>query len=171
MIFTIISLYIIIAIPICIGLFVYHDAKSRGMEAILWTLAAVLIPYCIGLIIYLVVRYNHSANRCYRCGANVKDTYTLCPQCGVELKAKCPSCNAYIEPDWRLCAHCGTELPYMEPYYDAPKSSGFNTKILVKGLIISGIITLSLILLFVVTAGFFISIPFQISGSSIMHHI
>ncbi len=172
MFFALISIFVTVAIPVCIGVFVYQDAKSHGMEAILWTAAAVLIPYFIGLIIYLVVRYNRGAHKCYRCGTSVKDSYTVCPQCGVELKAKCPNCGEYIEPDWRLCAHCGTELAYIEPYpgYTA-QPVGSTSKLLVKGLIIAGVITLVIALLFALATGFFISIPFHINGMSIMHHI
>ena len=171
MLLATLMLFVTIAIPICIGIYVYQDAKSRGMEAILWTALAVLIPYFIGLIIYLIVRYNHASHRCYRCGAGVKDTYSICPQCGVELKAKCPCCGVYIEPDWRLCAHCGAELPYVAPYDTVQQPTGFSKNALIKGLIVAAVITLVLILLFVVTTGFFISIPFHINGMSVMHHI
>lgn len=173
MILALISIFVTIAVPVCIGLFVYQDAKSQGMTAWLWTAVAVLVPYFIGLIIYLVVRYNQGSHKCYRCGASVKDSYTLCPQCGAELKAKCPNCGEYIEPNWRLCAHCGTELAYYEPYegYGTTQSSSFNSGLLVKGLIIAGVITLVIAVLFILTTGFFFSIPFHINGINIMHHI
>jgi hypothetical protein len=85
----------------------------------------------------------------------------------------CPGCGATIEPDWHVCAHCGTALPYYEPYngYQPPATTGFDSKLLVKGLMIAGAITLVLAVLFALTAGFFISIPFQLNGMSIMHHI
>ena len=171
MITMLIVIFINIAIPVCVGMYVYQDAKNRGMEAILWTAVAVLIPYFIGLLIYLVVRYNHAAHKCYRCGASVKDTYTLCPQCGAELKAKCPNCGAYIEPDWHLCAHCGTELPYYEPYAQAEQPSGFNSKVIVKGLIISAIIAIVIALLLGIAMGSFFLIPAQMHGINIMHHL
>lgn len=173
MVTMLILLFISIAIPVCIGLYVYYDAKDHGMEALLWAALAVLVPYFIGLIVYLVVRYNRGTHRCYRCGSSVKDSYTVCPQCGIELKSKCPNCGEYIEPSWHLCAHCGTELPYIEPYhgYPAPGTSGFNTQLLLKGLLIAAIITIVLALLFALATGFFISIPFQLHGMSFMHHI
>ena len=52
-----------------------------------------------------------------------------------------------------------------------PATTGFDSKLLVKGLMIAGVITLVLAVLFALTAGFFISIPFQLNGMSIMHHI
>ena len=163
------ALLINIAIPICIGIYVYQDAKNRGMEAILWTAISVLIPYFIGLIIYLVVRYNHAAHRCHRCGASVKDSYTLCPQCGAELKSTCPSCGAYIEPDWHLCAHCGTELPYYEPYEGYHTSSGFNSKSLIKGIIVAAIIAFVIVASLALVTGAFFMLPLH--GFEFMHHL
>ena len=61
MILMFLTLFVTIAVPVCIGLFVYQDAKSHGMTAWLWTAVAVLIPYFVGLVIYLLVRYNNGA--------------------------------------------------------------------------------------------------------------
>ncbi len=171
MITMLIVLFINIAIPVCIGMYVYQDAKNHGMEAILWTAVAVLIPYFIGLIIYLVVRYNHSAHKCHRCGKTIKDTYTICPQCGAELKAKCPQCNEYVEYNWHLCAHCGTELPYYEPYEQYQEPSGFNSSIIVKGLIISAVIAIIIAVLLGIALGSFFLFPMQMHGINIMHHL
>ena len=54
-------LMIIVALlPLLIGVYVYRDAKRRGMNAALWTLIAILAPSLIGFIIYLLVRGNYS---------------------------------------------------------------------------------------------------------------
>lgn len=46
-------LMIIVALlPLLIGVYVYRDAKRRGMNAALWTLIAILAPSLIGFIIY-----------------------------------------------------------------------------------------------------------------------
>ncbi len=54
-----IALYLVIAVWCIIGIilavWVYRDAKERGMEAELWLLI-VLLTGLIGLIIYLIVR-------------------------------------------------------------------------------------------------------------------
>lgn len=167
MLFAFLAIFINIAVPICVGMFVYQDAKSRGMEPILWTALSLLL-FPIGLIIYLLVRYNNALHRCPRCDASIKDTYTICPHCGAELKSVCPHCGEYVEADWHLCAHCGTELPYCEPYnnYQTQKSSGFTTQHLKKALIISAAIALALTILLLVfssTAFFY--------GTSILHHL
>ena len=98
-------------IPIYIAVFVYKDAKMRGMEPILWALVAALIPSFIGLIIYLIVRSGHSAWHCARCGAPVEEQYAVCPHCGAALKSRCPSCGRYVQSDWHICAYCSADLP------------------------------------------------------------
>lgn len=103
-------LLINLAIPICIAVYVYQDAKKRGMEPILWALVAAVIPSFIGLIIYLMMRSGHSALHCAKCGAAVEENYAVCPQCGTDLQTRCPSCGRYVQPDWHLCANCGTAL-------------------------------------------------------------
>ena len=45
-------LAIIIIIPVMIGVYVYRDAARRGMNAVLWTLVAVLAPALVGFIVY-----------------------------------------------------------------------------------------------------------------------
>lgn len=173
MLLTMFLLFVNIAIPICIGIYVYQDAKSRGMEAILWTALAVLIPYFIGLILYFIVRYYRGNHKCPRCGTSVKDSYTICPQCGTELKSTCPNCGAYVESDWHLCAHCGTELPY-DTYYDVaqtPSSSGFNGSTLIKGILIAAVIAILISIVLGIAMGSFLLFPVQTHGISIMPYL
>lgn len=99
-----------VAIPICIAVFVYRDAKKRGMEPILWAAIAVVIPSFIGLIIYLLARSGRSTLYCAHCGSPVDANYVVCPQCGTALKAYCSACGRPIEPDWKLCANCGAPI-------------------------------------------------------------
>ena len=47
-----------IVISVLIGIWVYRDANSRGMEGVLW-LIVVLVGSLVGLIIYLIVRRDH----------------------------------------------------------------------------------------------------------------
>ena len=55
-------LMIIVAllVPILVGIYVYRDAKTRNMDALLWTLVSMLIPGLLGLIIYLIIRNNYT---------------------------------------------------------------------------------------------------------------
>ena len=50
----------LLRIPSLIGGNVYRDAKRRQMNAVVWTLVAILAPTFIGFIIYLRVRANYA---------------------------------------------------------------------------------------------------------------
>ena len=100
-----------IAIPAAIGIYVYRDAKRRGMNAVLWTLIALLAPSLVGFIIYLIVRGSYSDMECPNCQTPVKEEYVRCPKCGAKLRPSCPNCAAPIEPDWKVCPRCANELP------------------------------------------------------------
>lgn len=107
-------------IPIVIGVFVYRDASARGMNALLWTLVAMLVPSLIGVIIYLIVRENYSALSCANCGERVEPGFTTCPSCGNALKEKCPSCGSAVEPHYKVCPSCSAELnQYHDPNREA----------------------------------------------------
>ena len=69
-----------LSIPMFVGVYVYYDAKRRGMNAVAWTLAAVLAPALAGFIIYLLVRTGRPDLICPRCGAQAAERYAVCPQ-------------------------------------------------------------------------------------------
>ena len=48
-----------ITIPLTLSIYVYHDAKRREMNAVVWTLITLFVPSLIGFVIYLVVRTNN----------------------------------------------------------------------------------------------------------------
>lgn len=106
-----ITLVIILAIPVTISVFVYRDARRREMNAVLWTLIAVLAPSLIGFIIYLLVRGNHSNMKCPNCNTRIAEQYVVCPGCGAKLKPACPNCMTAVEPDWKVCPKCAHPLP------------------------------------------------------------
>ena len=165
MFMMLIILLIHIAIPVCIGVYVYQDAKARGMEAVLWTLVAVLIPSFIGLIIYLIARTKYSVRRCARCGAVVEEHYAVCPQCGVNLHDCCTSCGRSVQPDWNVCAHCGASLSqYRESNVVEPPSAG-KTLWVALGIIA----VLAILILFVLSSNLiWYWIP---QGAEIIHHM
>jgi hypothetical protein len=92
-----------------IGIFVYQDAKKRGMEPIPWTIIAVLVPYFIGFIAYLLVRQQVQVT-CPSCGSRASSESAFCPRCGKELKLLCSKCNQPIFSNASFCPHCGTEV-------------------------------------------------------------
>lgn len=112
--FPLIGITFIVIIPLLIGIMVYRDAKSRGMDALVWALVAMLIPGFIGLIIYLIMRKDFGNLRCAKCNSLVRADFLACPYCGNDLKGRCPNCNRPVEPDFKICPNCAHELTPME---------------------------------------------------------
>ena len=102
---------IVLVIPVLIGVYVFRDASSRGMNAVLWTLIAVIAPSLIGFIVYLLVRGNYSNLKCGSCGADIREDFVICPVCGAKLKPTCPSCSFPVAPGWKVCPRCAAPLP------------------------------------------------------------
>lgn len=69
----------------CFGIWTYRDAKSRGLEAGLWTVIVLLMPNLLGFLLYFLVGRKHR-------------------------KISCPVCNSLTEPDKAYCSSCGTRL-------------------------------------------------------------
>ena len=109
-IFLLVVLAALLTISVLIGVYVYRDAKRRGMNAVLWTLIAVAAPALVGFIIYLLVRGNYADLECPQCGAAVTEQYVVCPRCGTKLRPACPSCAFPVEPDWKVCPKCAAPL-------------------------------------------------------------
>lgn len=108
---TLILLVTLTIIPmIIIGIYVYNDAKKRGMNTLLWTLIAILAPGFIGLIIYLIVRSDHPDLSCPKCSKPISEDFTVCPHCGTSLKEFCLKCNFPLNPGWLICPNCGQTL-------------------------------------------------------------
>ena len=105
-----ILLSVFLIVPILIGVYVYRDANRRGMNALVWTLIALIAPSLIGFIIYLLVRSSYSDLECPRCQTAIKEEYVLCPKCGAKLRPFCPNCSAPVEPDWKVCPKCAASL-------------------------------------------------------------
>ena len=49
-------------------------------------------------------------NPCPRCGQDMEEGETACPECGYELPKKCPKCGANIPNGIKFCPECGTAL-------------------------------------------------------------
>lgn len=110
MIFMLLIAAMTLTIAAAIGVYVYRDAKRRGMNAAAWTLIAVIAPALVGFIIYLLVRGGHSDLECPQCGTQVTERYVVCPRCGARLRHVCHNCAAPAERDWKVCPHCAAPL-------------------------------------------------------------
>lgn len=113
-IFSLVVLVALLTIPVMIGVYVYRDAKRRGMNAMAWTLIAVVAPALIGFIIYLLVRGNSPDLHCPQCAEPVTEQYVICPHCGAKLRPACPNCSFPVEVDWKVCPKCATPLEGVE---------------------------------------------------------
>lgn len=111
MILFLLVMIIIVGIEVLIGVYVYKDANSRGMNGVLWTLIAIFAPYLVGFIIYLLVRGRHSNLNCPQCNNKITEQYVVCPKCGAPLKATCPNCKTPVEQGWKICPQCTETLP------------------------------------------------------------
>ena len=154
--FPLFILMIIVALlPLLIGVYVYRDAKRRGMNAALWTLIAILAPSLIGFIIYLLVRGNYSNLKCPRCDTTVTEQFVVCPKCGAKLKPSCPYCSTPVEPDWTVCPKCAQPLPNVQEDIVTPVQPKDKTlwKILAAIIIIPVVLLLALGLSFSAVSG------------------
>ena len=109
-----------LCVPLLLGIYTYRDAKSRGMNAILWALVAVLAPTFLGFLIYLLVRGSYSNLTCPNCGTSVRETYVVCPQCGAKLKASCTNCGSPVEAGWKVCPQCAEPLDWEAQDFTPP---------------------------------------------------
>lgn len=70
------------------GIWVYKDAKQRGLNAGLWTLLVVLSGNFIGLILYLLIGRKQMMISCDACGAKINVQGGFCQICGEKTAAK-----------------------------------------------------------------------------------
>lgn len=148
---VILLLLAILSIPILLGIFVYRDAKSRGMEPLLWTLIVVLAPSFLGLIIYLIVRKDNIIMKCPTCDGEVQEHFTTCPGCGQKLKAGCPNCGTALKPEWKICPQCGREITEVADFTPPVPNKGKSNKGLV-GVIVS-ILLIPVIMILLISLG------------------
>lgn len=144
---------LVLMLPLLIGIYVYRDAKRRGMNAALWTLIAILAPSLIGFIIYLLIRGNYSDMKCPNCDTRVTEQFVVCPKCGTKLRPSCPNCMTAIESDWKVCPKCAQPLPEYQDDIQSPVRRKDNAlwKILILLIVVPIVLILILIVLFSVS--------------------
>jgi hypothetical protein len=86
--------WFVIGILLCV--WVYNDAKSRGMEGAIWVLI-VLIANVVGLIVYLFAREEKRPRPTFPTNYGTQPRF--CSNCGSELK-----------PNAKFCTNCGRPL-------------------------------------------------------------
>ena len=87
----------IIALTVCAllsvafaGIWVYRDAKQRGLQAGVWALLVVLSGNFIGFILYLLIGRKQARVVCDKCGAASNSMGAFCPVCGERIAAVPP---------------------------------------------------------------------------------
>lgn len=65
-----------------VSIWVYKDAKQRGLSAGMWTFLVVLSGTFIGLILYLLIGRKQRYCVCDKCGAAINIQGAFCPKCG-----------------------------------------------------------------------------------------
>jgi hypothetical protein len=88
------SLWFIAGILLC--LWVYEDAKSRGMEGALWVLI-VLVANVVGLIVYLIVREEN------------RPRPQISTQSGRQTRF-CANCGSELALNAKFCSNCGKSV-------------------------------------------------------------
>lgn len=117
------SLIFFLLVPAIIGIYVYKDAESRNMNAMLWALIAAFAPTYIGLIVYLIVRSDYEILHCAVCNAPVDKNFSTCPSCGTHLKATCENCDYPLQSHWKVCPKCSTPVNHLHRVQPAIKQN------------------------------------------------
>lgn len=119
----------IVALYVLSVVYVFIDAKRRGVKAFwAWGLVA-LIPL-VGLIAYIVLRPNSYASdreeqeldvairehqlaqygACPKCGTTIEKDFIVCPACNTQVRNVCPSCHKPLDAHWKVCPYCRTHI-------------------------------------------------------------
>lgn len=85
-----ISIFIIsiFSILISLGIWTYNDAKSRGLNPVLWTVVVILGQNLIGLILYFVIGRKEERIVCENCHTSIIKSSKYCGRCGIQISNK-----------------------------------------------------------------------------------
>lgn len=78
-------LLLVVMAMVGLGIWTYRDAKSRGLEARMWTLIVVLVPNFIGLLLYLLIGRKQQQTLCPSCGFKTQQGKPYCSSCGAAM--------------------------------------------------------------------------------------
>jgi len=73
----------LVSIIVFLGIWTYKDAKSRGLNATLWTLIVILgSNTMLGLLLYILIGRRESKITCPECSQNTSSKAVYCDHCG-----------------------------------------------------------------------------------------
>ena len=90
LLFALIGVGLMIGSLVLASLWVYRDAKRRGLQAGLWALITLFCGYFVGLILYLAVGRKQERIRCPHCGGDNLSPAAFCSSCGQAIERKEP---------------------------------------------------------------------------------
>lgn len=90
---------------------VYRKAYRMGVNAALWTLAALVFNLAVLVILYLYAVWKGT---CTNCGRVKADSGKFCDRCGNILKRECPQCRQAVDISSAYCGGCGKKLDEKE---------------------------------------------------------
>ena len=79
------ALLLVLMAIVGLGIWTYRDAKSRGLEAGMWTLIVVLVPNFIGLLLYFLIGRKQQQTLCPSCGYKTQQGKPYCSNCGAAM--------------------------------------------------------------------------------------
>lgn len=97
---------------IWIIVWVYKDARKRGLEGVLWGLLVFFLHW-IGLIIYLLVRSGRPVIPAAPPAPSAPPDAPKSPVIVVPSQsgaANCPACGQAAQAEWSVCPFCGAKL-------------------------------------------------------------
>jgi len=102
-----ITLSSIFLIHIILAIFVYRDAKKRGLNTKLWTILTLFVPNFFGVIMYFIIRTQTSSKKvCHQCHHNINQDDHYCPTCGANQMETCNRCEQPLHETWIVCPKC-----------------------------------------------------------------
>ncbi len=86
---------IVMISTLIIAVWVYKDAKQRGLNGVLWALLVLVIGNFGGLILYLLVGRTQNNVICNNCNSKTSGNGGFCSMCGEKIEAKEKSVRSY----------------------------------------------------------------------------
>ncbi len=86
---------IVMISTLIIAVWVYKDAKQRGLNGVLWALLVLVIGNFGGLILYLLVGRTQNNVVCNNCNSKTSGNGGFCSMCGEKIEVKEKSVRSY----------------------------------------------------------------------------
>lgn len=83
---VLILLILALSSKIFISLWVYKDAKSRGLNGFLWSMLVLFLSGSLVFLIYILVVRKERNIQCRNCNFNQSEKLVYCGRCGSEIK-------------------------------------------------------------------------------------